>query len=102
MMKTIIASTCSMLLLCFCGCESGKTHGTDLQVHDAAELIRQIAIQKFDEVNGVDSHQEYDITVQERVDDWIVFFEKKTKLVGHHSAVQINKETGEVQYFKGQ
>ena len=67
------------------------------------EPLLQMAIQKFNEVNGPDHHLKYAIGVKETPEEWIVRFESKSPPIkGDHMVVTINKETGEVEYFQGE
>jgi hypothetical protein len=111
MMKTtIVVSTLSVLLLCVYGCKGGKVADSNYRIDDSAELARLIAIQKYDEVNGIDRRLGCEIIVREEPDEWAVHFDdlvrlpddSTVKVPGAHSVVVINKETGEVTYHKGQ
>jgi len=72
------------------------------------EVARRIAIKKFDEVQGVDAHLRYNITVREFPDrfpdreDWTVFFKGKVPLPGNHALVWVNKTTGAARFMAGQ
>ena len=71
------------------------------------EAARQIAIKKFDEVQKVNAHKRYNITVQEfsNEEDWAVFFRSKGRFgfftVGDHALVLVNKTTGATRYSPG-
>ena len=67
------------------------------------EAVRQIAIKKFDEVQGVNAHLQYNITVREFSDreDWTVFFDGKVLMPGNHATVLVNKTTGATRYIPG-
>ena len=71
-------------------------------VTDPTEVARQTAIQKFIEVKGRDSLQNYNITVRESPEEWSVWFEGKIPAPGNHNWVNINKATGAVKFFHGQ
>lgn len=60
------------------------------------------AIAKFHEENGSGSHQDYDISVSEETEEWLVYFDGKMKLPGNHAYVVINKRTGEITYMAGE
>jgi len=66
------------------------------------ESARQIAIQKFVEENGRDRLLHYNITMQDRPEEWSVFFEGKIPMPGNHMWVAVNKATGTARYFQGQ
>lgn len=65
------------------------------------QSVRQLAIQKFNEIRGIDDHLRHDITVKEEAEEWIVFFERNPRVLGGHADVTISKKTGEIQYFPG-
>jgi len=73
------------------------------EIVDPAEWARQIAIQKWVEVNGRNRLQNYDITVRERPEEWLVFFVSngEVRIIGDHMLVIINKVTGAVRYAPG-
>lgn len=60
------------------------------------------AIAMFDEENGLQGHEKYDISVRETAEKWSIDFDGKTMLPGDHALVTINKRTGEMEYFQGE
>ena len=97
--------------MCFHGCASHEipenipqaVNSVDApQVVDSEESVRQLAIQKFDEVRGQDKHLEYKITVKEKPEEWIIFFDGKVPMPGNHALVYIDKGTGTIKYAPGE
>lgn len=66
------------------------------------EKVINEAIAKCDEEKGSGSHQDYDISVSETTEEWLVYFDGKLKLPGNHAHVVINKRTGEITYMPGE
>lgn len=100
-MKGICCSIviCLQLFMFCTGCE--KSDKVKIKEGTYEHLIEK-AILKFDEENGSQSHKNYDISVRETGEEWIVFFEGKIKFPGNHVWVSINKETEEIDYFPGE
>ncbi|MDO4571364.1 MAG: hypothetical protein Q4D38_13340 [Planctomycetia bacterium] len=89
-------------LMCGNGCNHDQMPQDDLKV---VEHIKQLAIQKFDEVNGIESHQKYVIEVEESEKNWIVRFDPvgmEFRCPGDDAMVFIDKVSGEVQYLPGE
>ena len=70
--------------------------------NETPERVINEAIARFDEENGLNSHQNYDISVREATEEWDIYFEGKIKLPGNHAFVRIKKSTGEIEYFQGE
>ncbi|MCL2005363.1 MAG: MG2 domain-containing protein [Planctomycetaceae bacterium] len=68
---------------------------------DPADEARRIAIEKVDEVGGVNAHLRYNVTVRERPEEWSVFFDGKVPTPGDHATVLVNKATGEARFIPG-
>ena len=101
-MKRTLYSFTICLLIIFCiGCKN-KTSQSMVDIEDSNKTVIDKAIEKFDEINGPQSHKEYDISVRETADEWAVDFDGKIKLPGNHSLVTIDKHTGEIEYFHGE
>ena len=102
MQKMSFGLIACLLLLVFCiGCEKKISSNTIDKDYNKNELIEK-AIIKFDEINGIQAHKEYNISVTETTDEWNVYFDGKVKLPGNHALVIIDNNTGEVEYFKGE
>ena len=68
------------------------------ELADPSESARQTAIQKFIEVRGRDQLQNYNTSVKEKPEEWVVFFDGKIPMPGNHAMVVIDKAKGEVRY----
>jgi hypothetical protein len=89
----IVISILFVSLLCFHGCDHQKQPESNPNALDSEESVRQMAIQKFDEVNGLDRHLKYEITVKESPEEWGVYFDGKSRLPGDHMIVVKKKVT---------
>jgi uncharacterized protein YcfL len=96
---------CLLLLSLFfyVACSKKNTPKTNEDQNEVSnKFILEKAIEKFDEVKGVDSHKKYDISVRESVEEWTIYFNGKSKLPGDHAWIIINKRTDGIEYLYGQ
>ena len=115
----IVVSTLLAVLFCFQGCTRHGGSETNPKGEDSSELVedsselveasselieslRQMAIQKVDEIKGDGYHLKYDITVREFPEKWVIYFNGKLQYPGNHCLVSKNKITGEVTFAMGQ
>lgn len=102
MLKTILPT----IILCFvivCGCNPGEPQGgLELPYASDMDKIRLLAIQRFDEENGSNSHEKYEISIRETPDRWVVYFNGKSQLPGDHMMIAQDRQTGKLEYYQGQ
>ena len=101
-MKFCVCCILIILVAFIAGCHDRDSSSKDQSVSSAAEQeIIARAIIEFDAKHGA-NHTGYNIKTLEEADEWVIYFDAKTQIIGDHAVVTIEKETGGIQYYPGE